>query len=196
MTPRGSNFAAGLLIVACLLAILAVATPGVAAPVRPSSDDTPTTTATPVAVLYLPVIASGFVSLPTATTTATATASPTATPTPTPTLPPPCPLPAERDDRMTITVSPNRATALEQLVGRVPFTVNMAASASGGVEPYSFCWDLEPDGHQDATVANPTFTLTRAGAVQPLIVVFDAQGNGQYAGIPPAGSPAPQGGRP
>ena len=196
MVPRLSALAASLTIAVCVLAILAVAAPGTAAPAHPRSDETATATATPASSIYLPVIANGFTNLPTATPTEAPTGTPTSTATPTATLAPACPLPAQRDDSIILTVSPNRNRALEQMVGKVPFTVNMSAAVSGGAPPYTYCWDLEPDGHQDAVVANPTFTLSRAGAYQPLIVVFDAQGQGQYTGVPPAGSPALHGGRP
>ena len=87
-------------------------------------------------------------------------------------------------------------TALDQLVGRVPFTVSLVATASGGTPPYSICWDVEPDGHQDANVANPTFILTRTGIFDPLIVVIDAAGHGTYIGTPPPGASQRKGGQP
>jgi hypothetical protein len=72
----------------------------------------------------------------------------------------------------------------------------MSVVASGGAPPYSFCWDVEPDGHRDASVPDPSFTLTRTGVYQPFVVVIDAQGNGQYIGTPPTGSPRRGGSRP
>jgi hypothetical protein len=201
MHPRLPAPATSLTTLVCLLVILIVVAPGIASPFHlpaaatgPRSDDTPT--ATPATALYLPLIASAFVDLPAATPTATATPAPTATPTATPTLPPACPLPAQRDDGVSLTVSPNRNSALEQMVGKVPFTVSMVVSVTGGTPPYTYCWDVEPDGHQDATSADPSFTFSRAGAFNPLIVVIDAQGNGQYIGTPPVASPAGNGGRP
>lgn len=171
------------------LALLLAAIPGLAAP-RAPSDYIPTATPivvatpTPVAVIYLPAIIAEFVALPTATPTATATATPTGTPTPTPTLPPPCPLPAHVAAQISLVVLPNSASSLEQMVGRVPFTVHLLATASGGSPPYSFCWDIEPDGHFDALVADPTFILTRPGVFNPFVVVIDAAGNGTYIGAP------------
>jgi hypothetical protein len=187
---------------ACLLVVLAVAAPGLAAPARPAAGYLPTATSTPAKSIYLPWIANDFIGLPTATPTETATPmptptlTPTTTPTPTPTLPPPCPLPAQSDDGITLSVSPNRSTGLEQMVGKAPFMVSLTASASGGTPPYTFCWDIEPDGHRDAVVANPTFTLTHAGIVDPLVVVLDTLGNGRSIGIPPDNSPIGHGGKP
>jgi hypothetical protein len=171
------------MLVACVAVILIVTPPGMAAP--RISDDTPT----PAIALYLPWIASDFVGLPTATPTETSTPTPTATATATPTLAPPCPLPAERASAIAVTVSPNRASALEQMIGRAPFSVNLSAAVSGGIAPYSYCWDVEPDGHFDALTADLTVTLLHPGVLNPLLVVFDAQGQGQYVGTPPASSP-------
>ena len=74
---------------------------------------------------------------------------------------------------------------MDQIVGKAPFTANLSASATGGVAPYSYCWDIEPDGHQDATGASATFTPARAGIFNPLVVAIDAEGHGRYIGAPP-----------
>lgn len=190
MAHRPSGLSASLVIGACVIVILVMAAPGAGLPA--ANGYVPTET--PPVVIYLPWIAGDFVGLPTATPTATPSPTPTQTPTPTPTLPPACALPAQIDPAIAITVSPNRNSALQEMVGKIPFTVSMAAAASGGIPPYTYCWDIEPDGHQDASGATPTFTLTRAGIFNPLLVVIDAAGHGQYIGAPPAGSAPGAGG--
>jgi hypothetical protein len=196
MVPRPSGVTTCLVILVCLLVILTVTTPGTASPPGPSAEETTTPSSAQVSAIYLPVVGSNVTDLPTATPTQTFTPTPTATPTATPTPPPACTLPAQSDTSIVLTITPNRDTALEQLVGRAPFTVNMTAAVTGGTPPYTYCWDLEPDGHQDASIADPTFTLIRAGAYDPLLVVFDSEGRGQYVGTPPAASPLRIGGRP
>jgi len=141
-------------------------------------QETATPTATAVGQSFIPVIVQQNPYNP------TRTATPTATPTPLP----PCALPSAVDAFIVVTVTPNETSPLEQLVGRVPFRVQLAADVSGGVAPYSFCWDIEPDGHRDAEERNPVITLTRPGAYHPFLVVTDAQGRGQYVGNPPSGA--------
>ncbi len=149
---------------------LAIAAEGVA-----QASPTATATPTPVAQSFIPVIVQHNLYNPTRTST------PTATPTPLP----PCALPSTIDASIVITVTPNQSSPLEQLVGRVPFTVQFVTSVSGGTAPYSFCWDVEPDGHRDAQAPNPIIALTRPGIYHPFLVVTDAEGMGQYVGSPP-----------
>lgn len=125
---------------------------------------------TPVSAIFLPLITQDNAYRPTAT----------------PTRQPACALPAVVDAGMSITVTPDDRSPLEQRVGRVPFTVTFHAQAGGGVAPYSFCWDIEPDGQRDAAGDRPTFTLTRPDVYTPLVVVTDANGHGLYVGTPPA----------
>ena len=213
MSFRFAGPSAAAVVLACALVMLLAVAPGVAAPPGNGliEDDSPTETpiATPdaaAAIVYLPVLISNFAGLPTATPTETVTPTetatpsptpsptPTHTPTPSPTVPPPCAIPPVINLDMTLAITPNSTEGLDRLVGRVPFSVTLSAHVAGGEPPYTYCWDIEPDGKRDSTAANLSLLITTKGIYQPFVVATDALESGLYSGTPPAAM-AP-GGRP
>ncbi len=81
--------------------------------------------------------------------------------------------------RYTPTLQPLPLTAnftADVTSGTAPLTVQFTDQSTGDVAGYS--WDLDGDGSEDATVANPSFTYVSAGSYDVTLTVRDAQNAG------------------